>query len=938
MPRALVPCLTIVAAFQLHIAAAAPLYEDVPVPAAVAEITSAIGLDPASDPAIYLSEFVRLLHGPMTGRHQSVADLMQVLAVPSLSATGDDLARVPVPLTAAFWSDAVFGRPVDASQLFHAIASDPNAALLAYGLAGLDDATLEFLAGQPGLLAGIYQRGAPVFAAFGESISIRDGRVATPGGDGAALLWSSVVGESPDRPAAFVRALLSQRQGRVAYLFDLIERVEPSEAAFAMGSWIADANLRTARFASLATTAANGYGEWNLQKNPFVRPLYDLSFLLMRARVDERGVLALPATRAFWSAAFSNDSRAPAPSISGQDDIVDAAWLAEVTGYERPSSRGDFLDQLAFAQRVFGGVEAKDLPDVLEAVRSFRSHRTLLLAIERMGITNPRVYADVVRRVAGLTDRDANRAFWQMAQLQGAVAIVARLTMVGTIERERAEGLLLSLVQVPLQQSGRYEGGVAEWIDRQLLPLLPSAPRSEARLVTGLAGPANPAAPAVVWEGQEYRLDFAAAEVDRLRAVRERQGSYSIDLALALHRIVRGLNASPSPAPAGAAASLSSAAIEFARELGRANPDIMAPGVRLPPDARTTMSSAASDLARAATSNDRGAVRRVSGQLTALVDTVLAEALISIAYAIDIGDPLGTALLGRNVAMRHDFGFTHAESGMRLRLPWMIPRQDFRPGVAWHVNGSLLGLDIALAPLSLRRLSSDLPPDAPSLSSIEREAFAVSVALVDRRRLNDGDRASIAAAIRRGRGRVAGLRADQDPAIQSVVTELEIDARRERVLRWTLAHAPDAVPSVFSLVEVLTLGGGAPGADLDAWGMGALAVTSCPCTRMMPAERWRLLEGRPQIGAMAAAVADLNLHLAVMLEDLQVPASLTKSILTTAVQELIERATPVHINDWRALFRAAQSVPRERVEDYVAAAAAVGGPLVPVNDDAAFQP
>jgi len=699
-----------------------------------------------------------------------------------------------------------------------------------------------------------------------------------------------------------------------------------------------DAKLRSVRFESLATTAANAYGEWNLRENPFVRPLYDLSFLLMRARVDERGVFAPPAARGFWAAAFSRDQSASAPATSDRDDIVDAAWLAEVTAFERPAARGDLLDQLAFAQRVFGGVDARALPDALEAVRYFTSHRTLLLAIERMGIDNPRVFADAARRVGSFTDRDANRAFWQTAQLQGAIAIVARLAMVGTIDRDRAESLLLSLVQIPLQPDGRYHGGIAEWIDRQLLPVLPAAPRSEARLIAGLAGPVNPEAPAVTWEGQEYRLDFSAAEVDRLRAVRERQGSYSIDLALALQRIARGLNASPATAPASAAASLSTVAIEFARELARANPDIMAPGVRLPPDARTTMSSGASELARAGASSDRGGVRRVSEQLTTLVDTVLGEALISMAYAIDIGDPLGTALLGRNVAMRHDFGFTHSESAMRLRLPWMIPRQDFRPGVAWHVNGSLLALDIALAPLSLRRLSADLPPDAPSLSSIEREAFAVSVALVDRRRLSDQDRARITAAIDRGRDRVAGLHADREPATHSVIAELQLDPRRQRVLRWTLAHAPETVSSFFSLVEILRLGGGAPGADLDAWGMGALAVTSCPCTRMMPAERWHLLEGRPQIGAMAAAVADLNLHLAVVLEDLDVPAALTKSILSTAVQEFIERATPVHINDWRAVFRAAQSVPRERVEDYVAAAAAVGGPLVPVNDDAAFQP
>ena len=78
-------------------------------------------------------------------------------------------------------------------------------------------------------------------------------------------------------------------------------------------------------------------------------------------------------------------------------------------------------------------------------------------------------------------------------------------------------------------------------------------------------------------------------------------------------------------------------------------------------------------------------------------------------------------------------------------LPWSLPRQDFMPGVPWHISGSLLGLDIALAPLALRRLTLDGLPDAPKLSSIEREAFAVGVSLMEPARLTDRDRDAIAA-------------------------------------------------------------------------------------------------------------------------------------------------------------------------------------------------
>ena len=60
--------------------------------------------------------------------------------------------------------------------------------------------------------------------------------------------------------------------------------------------------------------------------------------------------------------------------------------------------------------------------------------------------------------------------------------------------------------------------------------------------------------------------------------------------------------------------------------------------------------------------------------------------------------------------------------------------------VPWHVAGSILGMDVALAPMNLRRMTLDRIADAPKLSSTERDALAVSVNLIEPQRLNDGDR------------------------------------------------------------------------------------------------------------------------------------------------------------------------------------------------------
>ncbi len=102
---------------------------------------------------------------------------------------------------------------------------------------------------------------------------------------------------------------------------------------------------------------------------------------------------------------------------------------------------------------------------------------------------------------------------------------------------------------------------------------------------------------------------------------------------------------------------------------------------------------------------------------------VLGDAMVSFAYAVDLGDAEGPALLGANVALRHDFGFARRDGDGRARMPWALPRQDFQPGVPWRITGSLLGLDIALAPLALRRLTLDGLPDAAEASVDRARGF-----------------------------------------------------------------------------------------------------------------------------------------------------------------------------------------------------------------------
>ena len=266
---------------------------------------------------------------------------------------------------------------------------------------------------------------------------------------------------------------------------------------------------------------------------------------------------------------------------------------------------------------------------------------------------------------------------------------------------------------------------------------------------------------------------------------------------------------------------------------------------------------------------------------------------------------------------------------------WGVPRIEVNPGVPWHVSGSLLGLDIGLAPLALRRVNSERVLEAPRLTSNERDTFALSVSLMNPFALRDADRDAIADAVSRGQRRIGALRnggqaaarAAAESAFNGIADELSIEGWRRRAVRWMLAHEADRVPSMFSLTEILVLGG-APAAELDRWGMSMMVTRGCACSRLTPPGQWPTLLGRPALGLTATGVADVHLHVAIMLKEMRLPAAIAKVVLSGAVQDFIDEVKPSDDADWLTLVRAARAATRERIEDYIAAATAAG-PLVP---------
>jgi len=334
---------------------------------------------------------------------------------------------------------------------------------------------------------------------------------------------------------------------------------------------------------------------------------------------------------------------------------------------------------------------------------------------------------------------------------------------------------------------------------------------------------------------------------------------------------------------------------------------------------------AVQDLSRISKPKNLKKAARTGDELTREGDALLGAALARWVYALDLGDPKGTPLLGGDVSRRHDFGFADKDGEIRIRTPWAVPDIQIAAGVPWHVKGSLLGLDVGLATLTLRRTTTERVPRPPVLTAAERDGFTRSVALLNPNEMTDGDRDAIVEGIYRGRARVTALDSGAE-SLDRIADAIAMDGWRRRALAWTLANDRRRVLSYFSLEELLTLGGGSDRAG--AWGVDAGPSAGCLCLQVPASGSWPLFAGRPSRGVMATRIIDLNLRVAIGLHARHLPAALAKDVLAAATQDYIDEVQPTDDNDWLTLVRTAGAIPSDRLDDDIAALTAAG-PLMP---------
>lgn len=766
---------------------------------------------------------------------------------------------IAAPLSADHWRDAM--QLPDKADLFAALLSNRSALLACAGAMAADPSMRALLDRDRGLLRWIVKTAPAAFWISARSFRVDTDRVIVPGGAAAEPIWEALVEVKVTKPADFIRALLARDSGRLAWFYDTIGTMPPDRVAAAFGAPPLESQIEEARAFVGAFRSADS--NWKLEEHPFLRGMTDPWIVASQIDLLDHAV-APPAERWFWETLFdrSEISRRAAAIVRHEPaSPVTLAWLAQKITATQASERRDRFEMVRFAQGVFKQVEGDRAVDALIALGGYRRYRAILLTLDRMDITTPRVHARVVeaaRRLGdGLSGRDEKNA---VVAFQSSIAILERARLTQEIDAATAERLLLSLADV-IDPPGaairtRTFTAITQWMIETMLPALPPLVQPdewttaktayESRLLQALAGPpSDPDAPALTWEGLDYRVDWFAAEHARLKRIREQIESPGLDAALAAD-----------------------------------DPD------------------------------------RIS------------DALLALIYTPALGDPEGPALLGGDIAQRHNFGLV-GPAGMRRDLvAWAAPREQVGDGTPWHVEGSILGLDIALARLGLRRIADNEMPVAPTINLNDQLTLARTVMTINPRALRDADRDRIVAAIARGRDRVNAAGASL-PAVLALAIETELPQSVRQTLPWTIARTPGAVPSLFGLRDLMWLGKPElPQETLDHWGVYAENLDNRLKAAMPRPAPWEDFGGRPDGGLIATQTPDLILRLAEETARLKLPAQLVPGLLMYAAQDYWHDVDSRFPDDWPAMTRQALALSPSRVEDYVAALAG-GGPLRP---------
>lgn len=815
---------------------------------------------------------------------------------------------LPLPLPAV-WPQILRDRPEE--SLVARLLTSRSAALLYVALVALDEETLGFFAARPEYLRRLSEEETAVFAAFGRSLHIRNASVMTPGQPADAAVWESLVDERVADAEAFVRRWLRRDHGRLAHFYDAVMRLPARHREWLlMGG--GDDRDRARIMRRLYDRFAPVESDWRVSVRPFYRPVDDPAQLLSILDVAPDGTIA----PAWWpplleritnGGEWPNDT---AKRLTAQP--ATAEWLLDWL-YEHPQQTPHRFKLLRFGQRRFRTVDETAVSSVEIALRGAFRMPALLIALERIGLRTPEVYAVVVQSARTLTTAaNPERIEPAVIRFQAALSLIEQITRRRELPTAMVEEVCRQLAATVTKRANET-GATAVWLFESLLPALEvdaGAVSSEAAFLAALL-PRDTAAEVVTWEGLQYRVDRNGPVVRDAIAVRSAARTATVMELAALHTIRRKLER-PSQRPEEAQA--------IGAELRILEKNLAASkvGDRVLPEVRA-LEGVARTLTRAKTPRDASRAGRQAPAVIEAIDAVTSIVLPSIVYALAVA-PTHQPRVYTDIATRHTLWVKDEDVEWRNAV-WAVARTDTQPGGGLRVRGSLLTLDVPLAESQTRVVPGGGPPGAPSFNLTDYNAYLARLVL--RTGGDPGQSTAVIDALHAGRARLLrGAGAAAETTLVATLRAAGVSQTRVNVMMWSSNRGNSrALGDQLSPRELVHIG--AP-EDLPPYlWVSSLPFEGCPCLSAATRRPVEELSTYPTSGVMVRELLDLQIRLIEVLQEIGLPPKLMEALLPLAVTEALGSIFQMHAGDWAAL-RVSSLLTRDRVEEYLLALVADG--------------
>jgi hypothetical protein len=309
-----------------------------------------------------------------------------------------------------------------------------------------------------------------------------------------------------------------------------------------------------------------------------------------------------------------------------------------------------------------------------------------------------------------------------------------------------------------------------------------------------------------------------------------------------------------------------------------------------------------------------------------LCEALATAALVELVYAVHMGWADDLPLSAAAASRRHVFVKPFGPGRNRL---WTPPAINSDRRFPWHVSGSALGLDVALAPVAMRRLSLKPLGASPLLNTGDRGLLVTTAVVIDPRAFTDDAIEAVRDLESRARRRLDAVKNARDAREAAAMAGASL--LRASVAGWLAENDRASLAAFFSSTELVRMGlEGTPVPDaLRAWGNYELPLTGRARSGPLPDLPWERYAGRSR-RMLAYAAPDLQITLALRLADLGFPASLVPMLMASASLDLVNSAPSRHTDDWQALAARVQAIDQTAVERYLGLLT-TGGPLRPAQ-------